>query len=197
MDQAQLIKRQLPPLPFQIPHLPRDEMQAPRRDRQLLHHLSRRVARTGGRLQQQFKRHRLQGIPRQHRDGIAINLVARRPPPAEIIIIHTWQIIVDQRVGMNAFNGTSRRQRRLRIPPASLASRQQQHRPQALPPRKHAMPDRRMQRRGRMVRCRQQPLQDSVHAGSLFSEVKRKIRHRELDKRLEWQAEGRTAPFVA
>ena len=51
----------------------------------------------------QFECHGQQSIPGQNGHRFAIDLVIGRFPPAEIIVVHGRQIIVDERIGMNQF----------------------------------------------------------------------------------------------
>ena len=54
-----------------------------------------------------------QGIPGQDRVGFPEQPVAGRNTAAEVIIIHGWQVIVDQGVGMDHFHRTCRRKCRV------------------------------------------------------------------------------------
>ena len=49
-----------------------------------------------------FEGDRLQRIAGQHRRRLVIGAVHSGPAPAQIIIIHTGQIVMDQRIGVNA-----------------------------------------------------------------------------------------------
>jgi len=48
---------------------------------------------------------RQQAVARQHRHGLPIDLVVGRAAAAEIVIVHTREVIVDQRVGVDTFDG--------------------------------------------------------------------------------------------
>ena len=48
-----------------------------------------------------------QAVTRQNGRGLIIGLVDSRPAATQIIIIHGRQIIMDQRIAMDHFNGAS------------------------------------------------------------------------------------------
>ena len=75
-------------------------------------------------------------VARQDRDVLAVLDVARRPPAAQVVVVHRRQVVVDQRVGVDqlergrqrehvgrrgpiAFAVASASTGRIRLPPAS------------------------------------------------------------------------------
>ena len=57
-----------------------------------------------------FKRLRQQRVARQHGDAFAEHLVVGRLAAAEIVVVHRRQIVVDERVGVDALDGARQRQ---------------------------------------------------------------------------------------
>ena len=82
----------------------------------------------------------LEGVPRENRRGFVEGLVAGRPTPAQVVIVHGRQVVVDQGVGVQQFH---RRQGRGAGPITATAGpgrRQHQGRAQAFSAREHAVP---------------------------------------------------------
>ena len=66
-----------------------------------------------------------QRVAGEHRDAFAKHFVVGEFAAAIIVVVHRRKIIVDQRVGMDAFHGASQRHGvRSRPPQASAAARQ-------------------------------------------------------------------------
>ena len=89
-----------------------------------------RIARPAFGLRGDFKRLRQQRVARQHGDAFAEDLVVGRLAAAEIVVVHRRQIVVDERVGVDALDGAGQRQgvgfacrRRPRRPPGTSAGR--------------------------------------------------------------------------
>ena len=68
-----------------------------------------RIARPAFGLRGDLKRLCQQRVARQHRDAFAKDLVVGRFAAAEIVIVHRRQIIVDERIGVDALNGAGKR----------------------------------------------------------------------------------------
>ena len=75
----------------------------------------------------------------QKRHGFAVNTVIGGLSAAQIVIIHTRQIVVDQRIGMDHFQGTGIRKSRLGIAAEEAAKGQSQRRANALAARHQAV----------------------------------------------------------
>ena len=56
---------------------------------------------------------RLEGIPRQHRQRLSVDLVVGGLAPAQVVIVHTGQIVVNQGIGMYQLQSAAHRQRQL------------------------------------------------------------------------------------
>ena len=54
---------------------------------------------------QQLKRQRLQRIAHQHRGGLVEGLVTGGPAAPQVVVIHRRQIVMDQRVDVDEFDG--------------------------------------------------------------------------------------------
>ncbi len=84
----------------------------------------RRVADNG-------KRQRLQRVSRQDCVGFAKFNMASRQAATQIVIVHCWQVVMDQRIGMNAFDRRSWRIQRCRTDAKHLTGGVNQKWPQA------------------------------------------------------------------
>ena len=89
-------------------------MLAARRDGDFANDFAQIVTRPALRLRRNFKRDRQQRVAREHRDAVAEDLVAGRAAAPEIVVIHAREIVVDQRVGVNALHRAGERQRAFR-----------------------------------------------------------------------------------
>ena len=76
----------------------------------------------------------LEGVPRQHGHGLAVDLVAGGAAPAEIVVVHAGQIIVDQGVGVDQLQGAAQGQGQTPVPAQGLAHGHGQHRAHPLAP---------------------------------------------------------------
>ena len=69
-----------------------------------------RIAREFFALRGDLKRLRQQGVARQHGDAFAEDLVVGGLAAAEIVVVHRGQIVVDERIGVDALDGAGQRQ---------------------------------------------------------------------------------------
>jgi hypothetical protein len=106
MDVAQVLLRNSLPLPFQVRYLARDQLKRTRSHRQFPYLCLMRVALRFRPLNQHLEGMRQQRVPRQDRDPLAEDLMAGRLSAPEIIVIHRRQVIVDERIGVNALDRT-------------------------------------------------------------------------------------------
>ena len=95
---------------FQIRHLPGDELQRAGSLGNFQNQIAVRIARPSPALRGDFKRLRQQRVARQHGDAFAEHLVVGRLAAAEIVVVHRRQIVVDERVGVDALDGAGQRQ---------------------------------------------------------------------------------------
>ncbi|CAN4032121.1 aminoacyl-tRNA hydrolase, partial [Dysosmobacter welbionis] len=83
---------------------------------------------------------RLEGVPRQHGQRLAVDLVVGGLAPAQVVVVHAGQVIVDQGVGVDQLQGAGHGQGRLPVRKARQPGKLQgQHRPDALAPRQQAV----------------------------------------------------------
>ena len=103
-----LERRQVDVLVFSlnIEHLSTDHSEVAGPERQFLNDadlLHRLAALHEIRPADQVEGHREQRVARQDRHRFAIDFVVRRFSPAEVVVVHRRQVVVNQRVGMNEF----------------------------------------------------------------------------------------------
>src|SRR6516225_1625184 len=82
------------------------------------------------------------GVSRQNRNRLPENLMRSRHTATKIVIVHTRQIIVDERVGMDTFHRTSQRNGSFRPSSATFVCCQTQDRAQPFSAREDAVPHR-------------------------------------------------------
>ena len=78
-----------------------------------------------------FKCLREEGVAGQHGDAFAEDFVIRGLAPAEIVVVHRGQIVVDERVGVDALDGAGQRQGVRHGAAARLGRREHEGRPHA------------------------------------------------------------------
>ena len=109
VDVAQFGRGKFFAFAFQIRHLPGDELQRAGRLGDFQNQIAVRIARPALGLRGDFKRLRQQRVAREHGDAFAEDLVVGRLATAEIVVVHRGQIIVDERVGVDALHGAGER----------------------------------------------------------------------------------------
>ncbi len=72
------------------------------------------------------------GIAGEDRRGLVKGLVRRRPPPAQVVIVHGREIVMDERIAVDAFQRRARPQRLLSRDIEQAGRLDQQERPQPL-----------------------------------------------------------------
>ena len=133
---------------------------------------------------------RMQRVAGEQGGGFVEGLVARGPAAAQVRVVHARQVVMDQRISVDALDGAGGGKGRFGIPAAGLAGGEEQDRTQAFPPGKHAVPDGRMQGRRWGRRGREQALQGGIDAGGLRGEVGRKFRHGKRGSKSETEKTG-------
>ena len=83
---------------------------------------------------------RLEGIPRQHRQRLAVGLMAGRLSPPQIVVIHTGQVVVNEGVGVNQLQRTGIGQSQMPVYPTQTGQLQRQHWADALAAAQKAVP---------------------------------------------------------
>ena len=89
--------------------------------------------------QHRLKRRRLEGVPRQDGDAFAELFVIGGHPPAEIVVVHAGQIVMDEGIGVKHFHSTAKVQCLFQGSPRRLAEFHGQNRPDALAPGQEAV----------------------------------------------------------
>ena len=94
---------------FQIGDLSGDELQRAGRAGDFQNDFVVRIARKFFALRGDLKRLRQQRVAREHGDAFAENFVVGRLAAAEIVVVHRGQIVVDERIGVDALDGARER----------------------------------------------------------------------------------------
>ena len=97
------------------------------------------IGQAGSRQDQAVGR-RLEGVSRQYRQGLTVNLVVGGLAPAEIVVIHTRQIIVDQRIRVDQFQSAANRHGLVPVQTAQPGKFQRHYRTQPLAAGENAIP---------------------------------------------------------
>jgi hypothetical protein len=90
-------------LAFQVRDLAGDQLEGTRRARKLKNDVAMRIATPSLALRRNLKRLRQKGVTRKDRDAFTEYFVVCQFAAAVIVVIHRRQIVVDKRVGVNAF----------------------------------------------------------------------------------------------
>ncbi len=111
--------------------------------------------------------HGQQRVPRQQGHGLAEHHVIGGLAPPELVIVHTGQVIVDQRVGVNHFHSGGGA-KALLPPHGALTAhyprgKEQQERPEALAPGEDAVPHRLVDPTWRALRRREVRIKGRVN----------------------------------
>ena len=85
---------------------------------------------------QDFEREGQQAVAREHRRRLVEGLVDRRLAAPQIGIIHAWQVVMDQRIGVHAFQRRCDAKRAVARHPKQVGAAQHKKRPQPLAARK-------------------------------------------------------------
>ncbi len=68
-------------------------------------------------LQHRLKGGGLEGVPRQHRIGVAEDHMVGGLAPAQVVVVHAGQIVMDQRIGVQHLHPAAQGQRPVRVSP--------------------------------------------------------------------------------
>ena len=107
-----------------------------------------------------------QAVPGQNGGGFVELLVAGGLAPAQVIVIHGRQIVVDQGVGMDHFQGAGQRQGRIEAAAHRLRRRQAEDGPQPFATREQAVMHGLNHPQGRAPHRREASLQSPVDQGA-------------------------------
>ena len=83
-----------------------------------------------------------EGVAGQDGGVLAEQLVAGRPPAAQVVVVHRRQVVVDQRVGVHQLERRGRRQQALRLLAERLAGREREDRAHPLAAGEQRVPHR-------------------------------------------------------
>ena len=109
-----------------------------------------------------FKRDRQQRVSSQHGDAVAENFVARRAAAPEIIVIHAREIIVHQRISVDAFDRAGEGKGGIDVAATSFSRGEAKNRSQSLASGKKTVPHRLVERSGFRTRFRQITIKRAV-----------------------------------
>jgi hypothetical protein len=88
-------------------------------------------------------------IADQDRRALPVHLVARRPPAAEVVVVHRRQVVVDQRIGVDELERARERQGAGRRHARDLAGREREDRADPLAAGEQAVAERLAELRAR------------------------------------------------
>ena len=117
----------------------------------------------GGFVGEDLEGQRVQRIARQHGGGFVKGLVDGRLAAAQIVIVHARQIVVDEAVDMDAFDGEGDAQGAFPVDIEQVAGGNHQQRPHALAAADGGVAHGVEQLRPAVGRYRQQPVETLVH----------------------------------
>lgn len=125
----------------------------------------------------QFKRKRLQRISREQRHRLAIDLVAGGNAASHVIVVHAGQIIVNQRVGVQALGCAGIEDRIIHRSTTRFRCCEAQDWSQTLAAGENTVPHRLVQRRGACFGARDETFERRIHELAALGEVFFEIRH--------------------
>ena len=146
MNAAELRSRHRHALALEIGDLAGNQLRVTGRLGQFAHKTVLFVALGGLGLVGQLEGQGKQRVPGEHRDAFTVNDVIRRHAPTQIVVVHPRQIVVDQRVGVDALDGGAEDQRVAGPAAARLCCGHAKDRPKSFTTRKHRVAHRLMQR---------------------------------------------------
>ena len=114
---------------------------------------------------------RQQRVSRQDGDAFSEGLVAGGFPTAQIVVVHGWQVVMDEGIRMHHFHGAGGNQGVHCQSSAGLRRRQAKDGAHSFPPRKYAVAHGFVDGFGAFVLCWQQSVQRCVNQGALFCDV--------------------------
>ena len=126
MDVAQLRAVDAAAFGFKIGHLAGDQFLAARGGGDFTEDFAKIITLRALDLGGNLERNGQQRVTGQDGNAVAKNLVAGRAAAAEVVVVHAGEIVMDERIGVDAFDGAGEREARRSIlpPQASAAARQ-------------------------------------------------------------------------
>src|SRR5438270_3744658 len=134
---------------FQVRDLARDQLPASGGFADFAKNIAHVVARDRPRFGRDFKSNRQQRVARQDRDAVAENFVASRAAAAEIVVIHAGEIVVNERISVDAFHRTGVWQGGAGFSAAGFGGRETKNRPEAFAAGEQTVAHRLVDGRGR------------------------------------------------
>ena len=110
-----------------------------------------------------FERDRQQRVAREDCDAVPENFVARRATSAEIVVVHAREIVVDERIGVDAFHRAGERQRVVDLAATRFGRSEAKNRPQTFSAREQTVSHRLVNRRRSHVLLRQISIERAIN----------------------------------
>src|SRR4051812_1772840 len=101
----------------------------------------------------------VEAVAGEDRHVLAVDLVVRRAPAAQVVVVHRRQVVVDERVGVDQLERRRERQHVARVAADRTRGRQGEHRPDALAAREQAVAHRLLEPRCRRLVCEGEALE--------------------------------------
>ena len=123
------------PLALEVHHLAAHQPRCPRRQRELPHHLQQPLGGHPGAAQgHHLEGPGQQGVAGQDGIGLTEHLVVCWPTPAQVVVVHGGEVVMDERHGVNHLQRHRGGQGQVALPTGELKGRQTEDRPQPLAP---------------------------------------------------------------
>src|SRR5947209_8104025 len=132
MNVFELIGGELFALAFQVRNLSGDELPRAGSARELQENSLVRVARPTFAVRGDFKCLRQQRVTREDGNSFPEDLMIRQLAPAIIVVVHRRQVVVNERVGMDALDGAGKREGGCYSAPAGFGGGHAERRPNPL-----------------------------------------------------------------
>lgn len=159
-------------LAFEIGHLTSDELEGAGRLGQIHDHLVMGVAFGGRGLNQYFEGLGEEGISGENGDAFPVNLVVRGFAPAEVVVIHGRQVVMDEGISVDAFDSAGSREGWSAITAARLGGGQTESGPQAFTPSEQGVTHGCMNCGRPCFRLGQKPVESGIHRSGGFLQIR-------------------------
>ncbi len=162
VDVAELGDREVLALAFEVGDLAGDELERSGGLRDLEHQVAMGVARPSFGPGRHLEGLGEQRVAREHRDALAEDHVVRRLAATEIVVVHRRQVVVDERIGVDALDGAGQGHGRGIGAAAGLGRREDERRAHALAAGEDRVAHRLVDRRRLGRRLRQEPVERGI-----------------------------------
>jgi hypothetical protein len=146
VDVAEISEREFLALAFKVGDLTGDERLAARGVREFLDNGGMRVARGGFYGRGHLEGDGEEGVASEDGDAFTVDLVRGGLAAAKVVVVHAGQVVMDERVGVDAFDRAGEGKRRLRLSTQDFGRREADDGTQALAAREDAVSHRLMNR---------------------------------------------------